>query len=205
MDNFKDIAEKRRSVNYFDKSKNIPDKLIKDIVNLATLSPSAFNFQPWKLLIFRSKESKEKLFNEICKQKKVKEAPITIAILGDKNGYKSENPIWQEKLENGLTEEKKEKIIKHCDNSLYDNEVKKHGFAVRNSSLFAMSLMYSAKYYDVDSHPMIGFNEEKLKEVFNLPENIVVTMLISFGYKDMSVEMKPREKRFNYEDIVNEI
>lgn len=205
MKDFKAIVENRRSVNYFDKNKDIDQDTLKNIINLATLSPSSFNLQPWKVLVIKSEIAKKKLYENSCHQDKVLEAPVTLAILGDAHGYNEKNPIWQEKVENGLSPKKMKNIIKYSDEVLYYNEIRKHGFAVRNSSLFGMSIMYSAKYYGIDSHPMIGFDEEQLKEDFDIDEDLTVTMLISLGYRDESHKMKVREKRFQYDDFVREV
>lgn len=67
-----------------------------------------------------------------------------------------------------------------------------------------MAIMYAAKYYGVDTHPMIGFDEDKVKEIFNIEDNKIVTMMISVGYFDEVNELRPREKRFNYDEIVTE-
>lgn len=204
MKDLKSIFEERRSVNFFDSNKKIDDYTLRNIINLASYAPSAFNLQPWEVIIVKSDEYKKKLYEEACNQPKIIQAPITLIIIGDKKGYLRKNPIWDEKIRLGLSEEKVEGIIKYSEKNLYPTEEKKASYAARNSSLFAMSLMYSAKYYGVDSHPMIGFNEEKVKEIFNIEENKIVTMMISLGYFDEEHELKPREKRLKYDDIVKE-
>ncbi len=204
MKDLKRVFEERRSVNFFDRNKKIDDETFKNIINLATLSPSSFNFQPWEVIAVKSDSYKQKLYNESCNQPKVLEAPITLLIIGHKHGYFRENPIWDEKVKLGLTEEKIQGIIDYSEKNLYSTEEKKVAFAARNSSLLAMSIMYAAKYYGVDSHPMIGFDEDKAKEIFNIEDNKIVTMMISLGYFDEGHELHPREKRFNYNDIVKE-
>jgi nitroreductase len=49
---------------------------------------------------------------------------------------------------------------------------------------------------------MIGFEEDKLKEAFGIPEDKVVVLLISLGYFDESKTLYPRLKRNGYEKIV---
>lgn len=62
-------------------------------------------------------------------------------------------------------------------------------------------LSYSL-YYGVDSHAMIGFEEDKLKEVFGIPDNKVVALLISPGYFDNSETLYPRLKHNRLDEIV---
>jgi putative NAD(P)H nitroreductase len=54
--------------------------------------------------------------------------------------------------------------------------------AVRNTSLLSVNIMISAKNLGVDTHPMIGFDEDKVKELFNVDKTKTVVMLISIGY-----------------------
>lgn len=204
MKDFKDLTEARRSINFFDKTKKLNKEKLKKIIDMAVNAPSSFNLQAWKILEIRSDEAKEKLYTA-AKQDKILEAPVILVILGDKDGFKRKNPIWNEKIKNGsLDEEKINGIIQYSENILFPNEIKKTAFAVRNSSLLAMSIMYSAKYYDVESHAMIGFDEAKVKEIFNISENYTVTMLLALGYFDESKTLFPREKRFVYEEISTE-
>lgn len=204
MKDLKQIFEGRRSVNFFNKSRKLDDETLRDIINLAVLAPSAFNLQPWEVIAVKSEEYKQVLHDKACNQPKVLEAPVTLIIVGNKTGYFRENPVWDEKIKLGMTEEKIQGTIGYVEKNLYPTEEKKTAFAARNSSLLGMSIMYAAKYYDVDSHPMIGFNEDRVKEIFNIADNKIVTMIISLGYFDESNELRPREKRLEYEDIVAE-
>lgn len=202
---FKELAEERRSVNFFDPEKDLEDKLLKKIINLAVLAPSSFNTQPWKIIAVKSKDKRKELYEEACNQGKVLKAPVTLIILGDKDGYARDRDIWDEKLRlNKVTEEKIEKVISYNNNKLYNTEGRKISYAIRNSSLLAMSIMYSAKYYGVDSHPMIGFDQEKTRELYDIEDNYELTMMISMGYFDEDKELDPRETRFDYDKIVEE-
>ena len=50
---FKEIVEKRRSVNFFDTERNISDELIRELVGMASKTPSSFNLQPWSIMVLR--------------------------------------------------------------------------------------------------------------------------------------------------------
>ncbi|WP_432205250.1 nitroreductase family protein (plasmid) [Cetobacterium somerae] len=198
--NFEDVISKRRSVNFFDPNKEINLKLFEDIINEAVLAPSAFNLQPWEIIAVRSPEAKEKLFTT-CNQPKIKEASMTLILVGDTFAYGRDNPMWNIKIDLGLKEEKVGKIITMCETVLYPTEVKRNAMAVRDVSLFAMSIMLCAKNKGVDTHPMIGFNEEKVKELFNIDDDKTVVMLLSIGYFDETKTLNPRERRLAYNEI----
>ena len=195
--NFKELAESRRSVNFFDSDKDLNDKLLEKIINLAVLSPSSFNTQPWKIIAVKSQEKRKELYEKACNQEKVLKAPVTLIVLGDKRGYKRDKDIWEEKLRlNKISEDKIQKVISYNDKNLYNTKERKISYAIRNSSLLAMSIMYSAKYYGVDAHPMIGFDQAKTRDLYNIDDNYEITMMISIGYFDESKELDSRETRF---------
>ena len=52
------LFNERRSVNYFDKNRSLDEALLKEIVDLAVLAPSAFNLQPWRIIAVKSETAK---------------------------------------------------------------------------------------------------------------------------------------------------
>ncbi len=201
----KNVIEERRSVNFFNSKKKIEEDIFKNIINLAVLAPSAFNLQPWELIAVESDEAKEKLFHLASNQPKIKEAPITLIVVGDLEGYKPENTAWSEL---GRILNNKEALENYQKNaySLYGTtEERKVKFAESNAGLLAMSIMYAAKYYGVDSHAMSGIDFEGIRKAFSLDESKMVVMLISLGYFDESRELYPRRSRKGYLDIVKKV
>lgn len=197
---FKEVLSKRRSVNFFDPTRSLDLKLLEEIINESVLSPSAFNLQPWEIFVVRSPEAKSKLFSA-CSQSKIKDAPVTLILVGDTFGYGRDNPMWNIKINLGMDEEKVSHLINVCETVLYPSEIKRNAMAVRDVSLFAMTLMLSATNLGVDSHPMIGFDEEKIKELFDIDESKTVVMLLSLGYFDETKVLKPRERRLKFNEI----
>lgn len=199
---FNKIITERRSATFFDPRKDLPRGLLEEIINTAVLAPSCFNTQPWEIIVIESQKAKEELFEKACQQPKVKDASITLAIVGKRDGYSRANPIWDEKIKNrSMTEEQLKGILSFCDNTLFATLDQKTAYAVRNSSLLAMAIMFEAYNRGVSSHPMIGFDEGAIKKLYDIEDDKVVTMLISLGYFDEDKELYPREKRFSFKEI----
>ena len=198
---FKELAENRRSVKYFDKDKNLDLDTVKKIINLATYSPSAFNFQPWSIIAVRSKEAKERLYKLADEQGKILKASTTLIMIGDRTGYEEYNPVWK-RVEEKLGDEKKEKILK-ANRRLYgETEEKQIKFGELNTGLLAMSIMYSASYYGVDSHPVGGIDARGIKKEFSIEDNKHVVMLICLGYFNEEKKLSPRKPRKSFDNIV---
>ncbi len=201
----KKVFEERRSVNFFNPERKIGEDILQNIINLAVLAPSAFNLQPWEIIAVESDEAKEKLFPLASNQPKIKEAPITLIVVGDLEGYKPENPAWAE-LGNMLNNKEALENYQKYAHSLYGtSEERKVKFAESNAGLLAMSIMYAAKYYGVESHAMSGIDFEGIKKAFSLGESKTVVMLIALGYFDEARELYPRRSRKGYLDIVKKV
>ena len=203
--NLKEVYESRRAINFFDTNKGVEDSLLKDIINLAVLAPSAFNLQPWEIIAAKSKEGKERL-HKFAAQPKILEAPVTLIIVGNKTGYDASNPTWKDMLK--LMGGDKEKLAgtQGMAAGLYGtSDENKLKFAESNAGLLAMSIMYAAKSLGVDSHAMSGMDFEGVRKEFGLDENKTVVMLISLGHLDESKTLYPRAYRKGYDEIVKEV
>ena len=204
--NLKQVFEDRRSINFFDTNKGVEDELLKDIINLSVLAPSAFNLQPWEIIAVKSNEAKERLYKLSNSQPKILEAPVTLIIVGNKTGYDESNPTWQDMLKMLGNDEAKLAGTQGFARSLYGTtEANKIKFAESNAGLLAMSIMYAAKSFGVDSHPMSGMDFEGVRNEFGLDENKTVVMLIALGHLDESKTLYPRAYRRGYEEIVTEV
>ncbi|MBN2287193.1 MAG: nitroreductase family protein [Tissierellales bacterium] len=197
---FKELAESRRSIQFFDKDAELSDALLEKIINLAVLAPSAYNFQPWRIIAVKSNESKEKLFPLASNQDKILKASVTLIIVGNREGYGASNPIWQD-IRTRLGDEKTSKIMSANQQLYGETEEKRIKFAELNAGLLAMSIMYASKYYGIDSHPVGGIDAEGIERAFNITGADKVVMLICLGKFDQAKNLNPRKPRKTFFDI----
>lgn len=198
------VYEERRAVNSFDQEKKLPEGLLKEIIDLSVLAPSAFNLQPWRIIAVETEEGKDKLLPLAFNQPKIKEAPVTLIIVADKDGYKEDNPVWDE-LKSIAGEEKAKGAMEMAAGLYGTTEERQLKFAESNAGLLSMSIMYAAKGLGVDSHPMSGMNFEGIHESFGLKPSETVVMLISLGYHNQEQPLYPRRMRRGYDDIVESV
>jgi nitroreductase len=201
-----DIFTARRSVNFFDKAKPLNDKLLQQIIETGALAPSAFNLQPWRIIAVKSPGAKEKLCKLANNQPKILEAPVTLIMIGDKNGSAATNTAWNDLQ--ALMGSNKAGIdsTQKAASALYGSSAeRKLKFAESNVGLLAMSIMYAAKAVGVDSHPMSGMDFDGIKKEFGLDQEETAVMLIALGYFDKSKTLYPRRKRKSYSEIVKEL
>lgn len=204
---YKEIAEKRRAINFFDPDRNVSDELLGQVIDLAAKVPSSFNLQPWNLMVLRDTAAKEKLKALAWDQPKVVEAPVTLIVLADRNGWQEGHPTveknWQEMVSSGAMGPDQRDWFLNAAKSLYGWSPEADlAFAAKNTGFFAMGLMYAATSLGLETHPMDGFDHEGVRKAFNIPDNYWIPLLLAVGYKKPDAEVYPPKWRKSREEIV---
>jgi len=204
---FIDIINNRRAVNFFDPDKDVPDETLRAMIETAAKTPSSFNLQPWSLIVLRGHEEKKRLQSLAWNQPKVSEAPVTLIVLADRDGWKEGHPFveknFQEMITANAMNEDQRQWFADSRTSLYgESEDKQLAFACKNTGFFAMALMLAAKNLGLDTHPMDGFDHDAVGEEFNIPDNYWIPILLAVGYFKKDVELTPAKWRKTVEEIV---
>jgi len=197
METLQTIRE-RRSINFFQPNRELSDEILKELLEIANLSPSSFNLQPWRTIVVRDPERKSALRKCAFDQPKVDDASAVLIMVADTKGVE-ENlervlDSWQEL---GYIKPEGREGAKRMAKNLYGaaDSIKRKIFAVKNTALFSMNLMIAAKGLGLETHPMDGFDEEAIKKEFGIPEDKVIPMLIAVGYLKEGVKLLPRAFR----------
>ncbi|MDD5669190.1 MAG: nitroreductase family protein [Candidatus Omnitrophica bacterium] len=198
----KKVFEQRRSVNFFDTTKKIDLRLFERIYDVAKFCPSSFNLQPWRMIVITVPKNKKKLKEAALNQPKVEEASLMLIVLADTRGFEEMDKIFDDMLEKGYQQEEAREGLKGFARMLYDNPVASRGFALRNASLFAMSFMLAAKNFGVDTHPMDGFEQDRVKKAFNIPDRYEVSMLIAVGFHNKKKVLLERLNRKSFKEVM---
>jgi nitroreductase len=154
--------EERRSINFFETGKELPDEKIRELLDIANLSPSSFNLQPWKVVVVKDPGQKKALRTCAFDQPKAEEASAVLIMIADPRGVE-ENigrvlDSWQEL---GYIKPEDRETYAGMTGSLYGTEdsLTRKFFAVKNTALYAMNIMLVAKGLGLETHPMDGFDE----------------------------------------------
>ncbi|MBW2368095.1 MAG: nitroreductase family protein [Deltaproteobacteria bacterium] len=204
---YNEIVEKRRAINFFDTQREVPDELLRKMIELAAKVPSSFNLQPWNLMVLKDPEAKKRLQALAWDQPKITEAPVVFLVLADRNGWQEEHPTlkknWEEMIKAGQITPDRRKWFLSATKSLYGGTSDAaQAFAVKNTGFFAMGLMYAATSLGLDTHPMDGFDHEAVRKAFNIPENYWIPLLLAVGYLRPGIEVLPPKWRKSYDEIV---
>ncbi|MDI6797720.1 MAG: nitroreductase family protein [Desulfatibacillaceae bacterium] len=203
---FSQVLEQRRAVDYFDPDRPVDSKLIRQMVEKAALAPSSFNLQPWNLIIVNDPQKKAALQKAAWNQPKITQAPVIFIVLADRGGWKKGHPVMEKTFSQmvaaGLPKEKYDWFADAC-SSLYGASADRQmAFACKNAGFFAMALMLAAKDLGLDTHPMDGFELDKVRNLFSIPDNYWIPLLLAVGYFDKSKSLAPPKWRKTVDEIV---
>jgi len=197
--------KERRSINFFDPERSIPDNTLKELLEIANLAPSSFNLQPWKVIAVKDRERKRVLRRCAFDQPKVEEASVVLIIVADPMGVEeNRDAVIKSNIELGYMKPEATESTLGMIQTLYGppNSLQRKVFAVKNASLFAMSVMAAARGLGLETHPMDGFDEVAIKKEFGIPNDKIVPMIIAVGYLKPGVKLLPRAYRRKIENFV---
>jgi putative NAD(P)H nitroreductase len=204
MDIIQTIRE-RRSINFFEPGKAIPENTLRELLEIANLAPSSFNLQPWKVVVVRDPERKKTLRACAFNQPKVEEASAVLIMVADPRGLEENlDRMLDSWVELGYLKPEMRETYADMARNIQSTEesLKRKIFAVKNTSLFAMNLMLAAKGLGLETHPMDGFDEDCVKKEFGVPADKIVPMLVAVGYLKSGITLLPRAFRRNIDEFV---
>lgn len=149
--------------------KTVEKSKLLSILEAARWAPSSRNEQPWRYIVFTD-ENQEKL-------------NTARSVLLEINNYAKRAPI----LICAITK------IYYSDNGIY-NKLHFHDLGAANENMFLESFNQG-----LIMHEMGGFDRDKAKRVFNVPDEYEIGIMIAIGYQD-SHDILPKrykEKAFS--------
>ena len=195
------VIHERTSVNLFDSSKQISEAEIREIVADATEAPSSYNIQHWRFVAITDPEKKKQLQAAAYNQAKVGQASATMIVLGDLRGYEKLSKILAPLVKSGtISQGAADSGAKRAAAAYVNNPQFQRDEAIRSGALAAMTFMIAAQARGYVTGPMIGFDPEQVKKLFNISERYVPVMLITLGYP--APGNAPRKPRLGVDEVL---
>ena len=162
----KKAIEKRKSIRRF-KEKEVPNEIIKEVIDAARRAPSGCNVQPTRYFVIKDKKLKERLKQkEAFGQDFVYEAPLIIVLCGNPKDYENFKEV---KLKKGILSEK--------DLVNFEKQMVIRDISIASSFLVIRTVELSLGVC------YIGLiNENVLKKELNIPKEWVIPFVIIAGY-----------------------
>ena len=187
---------KRRSVKHYDPNFVMPPEDEKKLLELAMLSPTAFNVQHWRFVVVKDQELREKIREVSWNQSQVTDASLLIILCANHDAWK-DNPsrYWS-----GAPQEVQDFLVPAINQYYEGREQVQRDECMRTCGIAAQTLMLAAKSMGYDSCPMDGFDFEAVAKLINLPDDHLITMFVAIG-KGVQ-EPWPRQGQISYDEAV---
>ena len=156
-----DAINSRRSIRRFD-ARDIDENVIKDIIKLGNLAPSAGNLQPRDFLVVREKQTKNKLARAALNQSFVAEAPVVIVVCANT------------------------KRVSHYGKRGMEL------YCIQDSAAAIQNMLLAVVDFGLASCWIGAFDEEAVASILDLPKHIRPVALLPIGYSKEKAQAPSR-------------
>lgn len=188
---FKELVRSRRAVHSFE-DREVEEDKIREAVSEARFAPSAWNLQPWKLLVLESRSSREEAAESSYGQDWMLEADKICVLLGDTEFGGADRALDDATEKGYMTEQEaeefRESVEAYSDKPWEWRELE----LTANCMFFASDFIEALWSLGIGSCPVKGFDQEELQEELGL-ERWYPLLLIPLGYPDEELEKKSRK------------
>jgi nitroreductase len=167
----------RRAVKGFDPSHRMSETEIEKLMDLAMLSPTAWNIQNWRFVLVRNPELRKQVRAAAWDQSQVTESSLLVVITADLKAWKKE-PIryWR-----NAPQPVQEYILPAMAKFYEGHEQLQRDEGMRSCGMAAMTLMLAAQEMGYQSCPMDGFDFDAVGKLINLPADHAIAMFVTIG------------------------
>jgi len=188
-----EVIRIRRSIRKF-KPDPIPDEKVRLLLESARLAPSGTNTQPWRFIVVRDDDTKAKLQRAAHNQRHIKRAPVIIVCCADLEAFKEFPARVDELIESGaLPERTREVFIPYIEKGM--STVTKDALMVAAAANVAIAIEHivlKAVEIGLGTCWVRWYEDEKVKEILDMPEHVEVMALLPVGIPDEDPSPRPR-------------
>ena len=178
----------RRAVKHFDPNHQITPEEEQKLLEATIQSPTSFNIQHWRFVVFRDTDLRQKIRQELGNdQAQMTDASLLILFTADVKAWqKNPQRYWQ-----NAPQEVAELLVNWMGPFHEGREWLQRDEAQRSIGMAMQTLMLAAKEIGYDSCPMIGFDIDKVAKLINLPDDYVMGPMVAIGKKVKDAWPKP--------------
>ncbi|MDG2143378.1 MAG: nitroreductase family protein [Planctomycetota bacterium] len=191
-----EAIQSRRSVKKFDKTHELTDDEVRQLIRCASLAPTSFNMQNWQFVAVRDAGQKTALCKAAWNQEQVCDAALVLVLAGDLKAHEDSSRTLRDAPDE-LTE-----MFDGMIKQFYGgNESLALQEACRSVGFAGQNVMLAARDMDYDTCAMIGFDPKAVAEILELPEHLPPLLMITVGRA-----AEPARKRWgllDYEEVLS--
>ena len=163
---FEELIQSRHSGYNFDVDKSVDPALFALLANAARLSPSSYNEQPWRF-IFCDRESSPEAYLKALE-----------TLVPANKTWAAQAPL----------------LVIVASKNLFTKNQKPNLWDKFDTGAAVMSFVLEASSWGLMSHEIGGFDSEKIKKEFHVPEDYQPLVVIAIGYEKIEGSEPPSDK-----------
>lgn len=168
----------RRAIKGFDPEHAMPEETFRELFTLASLSPSAFNIQHWRIVRVRDMALRKAIREVAWDQTQVTDASVLLILTANLKAWENGARYWE-----GAPQPVVDFLVPAIDVYYGGKPQVERDECMRSLGILAQSLMLLAKHFDYDSCPMDGFDFDAVASLINLPKDHVIGCMVAIGKK----------------------
>ncbi len=221
------LARQRRAVRHF-KSDPIDPAMLAEMLDAARWAPSGYNLQPTHFVVVRKPKRREALRRACLDQPQITEAPVIVVIAGDRRVVDHHfDRVLEADREAGAISPEYEQLMRRVVPLGFGTgplglgwlakliaapllrlmmavpslpAIERKAWLARQASLCAMNFMMAAAAAGLDSCPMEGFDERRVRRVLAMPRWMVPLIIVPVG---ISSDVPAGKTRLPASDLVH--
>ena len=172
-----EAVTRRRSVKWFDPDHRMPEEVFQRMMQLALLSPTAFNIQNWRFVRVTDPARRQAIRAAAWDQAQVEDASELLVLCFDRRAWeRSPERYWR------LAPQEVQDFLVPAIARYYAGRPQvARDEGMRSCGLVAQNLMLVAQELGYDSCPMDGFDYPKVGEIIGLPEDHEIALMLVIG------------------------
>lgn len=186
----------RRAVRAYDPEHRLSAAEQRELLELALLSPTAFNLQHWRFVVVEDAELRRQIRAAAWDQAHVTDAALLVVLCADLASWeKQAQRVWQD-----APQAVQDTLLPAIDGIYRDQPQNQRDEAMRSCGIAAQTLMLAARGLGYDSCPMDGFDFAEVARLINLPADHCIGLMLTIGRS--IAPAGPRIGRLGYEEVV---
>ncbi|MBQ8024510.1 MAG: nitroreductase family protein [Succinivibrio sp.] len=213
MKDFLELSQTRYATKHYDPDRKIPQKDIDTLLEIARLTPSAVNIQPWHFYVGSTQKAKDLILPAIpdFNIPRIQDCSHFIVLCSKTKMAKDEyDALTEQEFQDGRFSDPKLKEAIGSHRMGFGQMHEKSGdfsqWTAKQVYLAMAALLYGAASMGIDSTPIEGMDFAKADEILGLKaKNLQTVGIVALGYrKDDSNALRPKS-RLAKETIISSI
>jgi nitroreductase len=168
----------RRSIRKY-RDTPLPDQDIREVLRLAARAPSAWNVQPWRFIVARNPEIRERLRGAAYGQPQVLVAPAVVVLYSDMPHALAH---FADTINPGIAEASRQKLLARIESEFGKmTPESRDQWGLAQTNIVLGYLLLIAEAFGISTSPMLGFDPNAVRDLFALPGHAQITALIALG------------------------